>query len=998
MTPELFQLSLALLQNAALLVLGVLFYAWLRGPLARLSGWLRASAEGLYCAALALLCMSDPLWLTGGVRIDSRDALVAVATLFGGPGAGLITAAIAIIARLWIGGAGALGGAISVAAAYVITLLLRFVADRRRTPLGYRHTLWLALAVGVAMLLGLLAQPASVAQMMLFEAGIPALAIVPGSAFILSAMVLRFERARAVERSLAESEARLRAIVDNLPDALSIRDRENRILLANKAFERVAGMSVRDVVGRGMKSLWDRMSQGEALAQHARDVWREGRSLQTKPLRIAYEGREASFVVRTFPIPGTAGGFDTIGSLATDVTDLLDVQQKLEKREATLIRHQQALIEIVRTNAFMDRRFSFAEAIRALTEVAGEVMEVEHTSVFESDPQNGTARCIDDWSRTARRHSRTPDVDLADYRDFLEDVRRERIIAIDDVYADDRVAARLDFLKARDGRSGVLGGIYLGTILQGYVTFTATGAARQWSAEDVAFARSIADLVGLIDLTNRLHEAFAALDLVSDAIYVERESGGVIYANGPALALAGLGDTPAISPGVAAAFPHPPEALVGARDAHEMVWARGGAIRDLEIRRSRLPHGGVVAVIADVTAKRAELRDRERLQLHLQQASKMEAIGQLAGGIAHDFNNLLGAVMGFARFLEQDLPQHTEQHQYAERILSACNRGKDLVAQILSFTKARALERKPVDLRNVLAEARQLLAGSLPPATRLVVASAGAPVVITGNEAQLQQVVVNLCLNAHDALGGEPGHIRVTLSRLRPNAEEYRRTMLVDALDRGRAHARLEVIDTGSGIAPEHLSRIFEPFFTTKERGRGTGLGLAVVHGIVTSYDGACRVDSVVGQGTRFSVFLPLADQAVAAPSDRPERTDLRGSERVLVVDDEVDITDVLSIGLERLGYEVAAVNDPAEALAVFSEAPALWDAVVTDQLMPGMQGLVLAEKLKSLRPNLIVILCTGLDDGMVDRAAKATGADAFFTKPVEPEQIAATIRDLARH
>jgi two-component system cell cycle sensor histidine kinase/response regulator CckA len=166
---------------------------------------------------------------------------------------------------------------------------------------------------------------------------------------------------------------------------------------------------------------------------------------------------------------------------------------------------------------------------------------------------------------------------------------------------------------------------------------------------------------------------------------------------------------------------------------------------------------------------------------------------------------------------------------------------------------------------------------------------------------------------------------------------------------------------------------------------------------IITSYEGGCSVDSVVGQGTRFSVFLPLADQEVAVPSDRPDRIDLRGKERVLVVDDEVDITDVLSIGLERLGYEVAAVNDPAEALAVFCEAPAAWDAVVTDQLMPGMQGLVLAEKLKSLRPNLIVILCTGLDDGMVDRAAKATGADAFFAKPVEPEQIAATIRDLAR-
>jgi PAS domain S-box-containing protein len=994
MTWTFFQLSLGPLQNAALLALGVLLYGWLRGPLSRAPSSRRALAEGLYCGGLAVLCMSDPLWFTTGVQIDARNALIAVATFFGGAAAGLVSAIIGCVFRLWIGGAGAQGGAISIILAYGLTLALHHYLHRRAVPAGYRHAVWLALMIGPAMLVPLLGQPLALVKNVLSEGG-PAVAIVHALTFVFVAIVLRFERVRAVERTLAESEARLRAIVDNLPDPLSIRDREHRVLLVNKAFERVSRRSAREIVGGDMKALWERMDKGQVLADHARAVWRDGQPVQTQPLRIAYEGHQGSFVVTLFPILNPEGGFDTIGSLASDVTQLLEAQEKLEKREATLVRHQQALIEVVRANALADRRFSFVEAVRALTEAAGEAMEVEYTAVFENDPQHGVARCIDDWSRTTRSHTRTPEAYFAGFRDLLEDLRRQRVIAIADVHADDRMAARRDFLRARNVRSTLLAAIYLGDVLQGCLVFTATEPVRQWTAEDLAFARSIADLIGLMVLTSRLQETLAALDLVNDAIYVERDDGRVIYANGPALALAGLGDASAITPGAAAAFPRPAERLAGERDTHEIAWAHAGAIRDLEIRRSRLPDGGVVTVIGDVTAKKAELRDRERLQLHLQQASKMEAIGQLAGGIAHDFNNLLGAVMGFARFLEHDLPAQSEQHQYAQRILSACNRGKDLVAQILSFTKARTLEREPVDLRMVLAEARELLTASLPPTTRLAVATAGPPVVVNANEAQLQQVVVNLCLNAHDSLGGAPGQIRVALSRPRPGGPEFARPMLFGALDRTRAYARLDVIDNGSGIAAEHLSRIFEPFFTTKERGRGTGLGLAVVHGIVSSYDGACNVESRQGGGTCFSIYLPLADQAVSTRARGERGTNPRGSERILVVDDEIDITDVLSIGLERLGYEVAAVNDPAEALAVFIE-DAAFDVVVTDQLMPLMQGSELAETLKSRNPKLIVILCTGLDDGIVDRTAKTCGADAFFAKPVEPEQIAAAIRDLA--
>jgi PAS domain S-box-containing protein len=995
MTPTLFQLALGLLQNTALLGLGVLLYCWLRGPLLRLSAWIRQPVEGLFCAALAVLCMSDPLWLATGVQIDARNAIVAVPTLFGGPGAGIITAAAAAGYRLWIGGVAAPGGATIVFVDYAVTVAFWYFLRRGGRELAYRHLVLLAVAIAVTMLLGLLVQPSEVARVMLFQAGIPALSIVPASVFILGAIVLRFERARSLERSLALSEARLRAVIDNMPDPLTIKDRDNRLLLVNKAFENVTGRRAMDLMGRDIALLWDKLGNGEALAEHMRAAWRSGRSLRSSPMKIVDRGREFWLVATSFPIPDADGAFDAFGSVTTDVTPLLEAQTMLERREAVLRRHHQALVELVRTDAFTDPRTSFAAAVRIITEMAAAVLEVEYASVYQVDERAGVSRCVDDWMRSLARHGTRPDAKLADFRDLLAGLERERIIAFDDVLADTRLAARHQHMRERDMRSGILAGIYFGTAMRGHVTFITAGESRRWTAEDISFARSVADVIGLVFVTTQLREALASLDLVSDAIYVEHEDGRVIYANGPALSLAGLAEGTAISPPSGGVFPRPADALIGERDAQEVAWPQGGSVRDLEIRRARLPDGGVVAVITDVTAKKLELRERERLQLHLQQASKMEAIGQLAGGIAHDFNNLLAAVTGFARFLEQDLSQQSEQRQYAERILSACNRGKELVAQILSFTKARTLERKPVDLRTVLAEARQLLAASLPSTTRLTVAAAGPPVMVEGNEAQLQQVVVNLCLNAHDALGGEPGQVRVSLSRLKPGADVHGKPMHVGVLDPGRAYARLEVSDSGSGIPAEHMARIFEPFFTTKERGRGTGLGLAVVHGIVGSYDGACNVESRIGQGTRFSVFLPLAEQVAATLPDREGERDLRGSERVLIVDDEVDITDVLSIGLERLGYEVAAVNDAAEALAVFSEEPAVWDAVVTDQLMPGMKGLVLAEKLKSLRSDIVVILCTGLDDGIVDRAARAQGADAFFAKPVEPEQIAATIRNL---
>ncbi|MGO8916842.1 MAG: ATP-binding protein [Stellaceae bacterium] len=999
MEPTLFQQFFGLLQNAALLVLGVLAYSWLRGVIERWPERVRASIEGLVGFGLAVLCMSAPLRLGPGIQIDSRGAMVALVTVFGGPLAGAITAAAAAAYRFWLGGAGALAGAVGVAATFGVSLPFWYWLRRRNTPPDYRDIAALAIAggvaFGVAMLFGLITHPDGLTIELRRRSAFAGLAIVPGSIFVLGAIMARFGRGRAAEHRVAESETRLRSIIDNLPQPLSLKDRQDRFLLVNKAYERDVGLSAAALIGQPAKLVADQIRGFEPGREMQQRVWRTGDAEQTPPLPVSHHGRSNSVVISSFPMRNADRGFDAIGTIVTDVTELLAAQEKLAEREASLQRQHQALVEILRGNAITER--SMSETARALTEITADVVGADGAVVQLIDHERGMLRCIDVFRR-GRGHEIVPTATLRTFPELIADLERQRVLAIDDALADPRLALRKEILRARGVRSMVIAGIYLGARLEGHFTLVGTEAGRTWTAEDIAFARSVADLLALTLLTNKHREALAALDLVSDAIYVEREDGSMIYANRPARALAGLPPSSGDVPVAAAVFPRPHQPLRGERDTQEIGWTASGQSRELSVRRSKLPGEGIVTVIEDITHQKAEQRDRERLQMQLQQASKMEAIGQVAGGVAHDFNNLLGAVIGFARFLEQDLPAGTQVRQFAERILGAGNRGKELVAQILAFTRARTVEKKPIDLRAALRDSRELLTGSLPATTRLAVDAGELPLVVEANETQLGQIIVNLCLNAHDAMAGQPGQIGITLSRVRPGDADCRRAFLVGQLDPARAYARLDVADSGSGIPGENLPRVFEPFFTTKERGRGTGLGLAVVHGIVTTYEGACAVESSPGQGTRFSVYLPLTEARERRTRSERQGADLRGRERVLVVDDEVDITDMLSIGLERLGYEVAALNDPAEALDAVREAPAAWDAIVTDHLMPGMQGLSLAQELKTLRPDLIVILCTGLDDGIVGQAAKAQGVDAFFAKPVEPSQIAAAIRDLAEH
>jgi len=401
---------------------------------------------------------------------------------------------------------------------------------------------------------------------------------------------------------------------------------------------------------------------------------------------------------------------------------------------------------------------------------------------------------------------------------------------------------------------------------------------------------------------------------------------------------------------------------------------------------------GVIVNGRDVTAAK-------RLEEQLLQAQKMEAVGQLAGGIAHDFNNIIGVVLGFAGFLLDDLPQGSRQRGFAERIAKAGDRAKDLVRQILAFSRHSGVERRPEDLARLLEDTADLLRGSLPSSTAFALDPGPGGLVARVNTGQIGQVLLNLCLNANDALRGEPGRIAIVLDRVAPGAVEPTpadgHSVLIGTLDPGRAYARITVSDTGSGMPPEVLRRVFDPFFTTKERGRGTGLGLAVVHGIVTASDGACLVTSRPGAGTTFRIHLPLVAGAQAREARAAARQELRGRERVLVIDDEPDMADMLTIGLDRLGYDTAACTDPREALAAFEADPKAWDVVLCDQVMPHIKGLTLLARLRALNPEVRLVLCTGFSDGTTEDGARRHGVDAFFLKPVTVERLAATIREL---
>lgn len=393
---------------------------------------------------------------------------------------------------------------------------------------------------------------------------------------------------------------------------------------------------------------------------------------------------------------------------------------------------------------------------------------------------------------------------------------------------------------------------------------------------------------------------------------------------------------------------------------------------------------GFLAQIQDTTRRREAESALVLSERQLRRAQKMEAIGTLAGGIAHDFNNILTPIMGYAEIVMQCGSDDSGTHEYLREILKASHRAKDLVNQILTFSRQAEREGAPIQMHSIIREVVKQVQASLPDTITARTVFRSDNDVVVANATQLHQIVMNLCTNAVHAMQESGGTLEIATANFMHHRREK---SAYPALESG-PYLQVSVRDTGVGMDAATLERIFEPFFTTKASGEGTGMGLAVVHGIVSSLKGTISVESTPGAGATFHVVLPCADRVKAEESGAaaPMPT---GSGCVLFVDDEKDIVKMAAHMLTRLGYEPVPAAGGDEALRLFRTNPARFDAVITDQVMPGLQGLDLARDLLALRPELPIILCTGFSESVTLEQVRALGVREFMLKPLVMRQLA---------
>jgi signal transduction histidine kinase/ActR/RegA family two-component response regulator len=433
----------------------------------------------------------------------------------------------------------------------------------------------------------------------------------------------------------------------------------------------------------------------------------------------------------------------------------------------------------------------------------------------------------------------------------------------------------------------------------------------------------------------------------------------------------------------------------------------------IEVTVNAMPDGGFIKTYTDVTERVRAEAERANLLDQFYASQKMQAVGTLAGGIAHDFNNILGSILGYSHLALEDLAGDHPARESVEQVATAGVRAKNLVQQILTFSRRTETPFSPVHLSALLDEALTLMRSTLP-VTIAIQKDRWDGAHVYGNATQIHQVILNLCVNAAQAIGDRPGTIRFGVEQVE-NAAAYvpvhagrladqawsrieevdgRYRMTFGALAGGR-HVRLSVRDSGSGMPPTIMARMFEPFFTTKDVKEGTGLGLAAVQGILQQHRAAIVVESAPGWGTRIEVFLPLVESAADGDAAAPPPAPARASERILVIDDDRTLLEMTRTTLERQGYRVTAVRDPLDAVLAFSAAPGEWDLVITDRTMPRMNGEDVAREILRWRPEMPVIMCTGFSDSVAEEKARSIGIRAFLMKPIVGKELTATVRNV---
>ncbi len=504
----------------------------------------------------------------------------------------------------------------------------------------------------------------------------------------------------------------------------------------------------------------------------------------------------------------------------------------------------------------------------------------------------------------------------------------------------------------------------------------------------------------LVESEGRLRRLGTAIAQAEEMIVITDIDGNIEYINPAFEKITGYSDSEALGRNISALLSRGEGDDLFLRELQMIlkngkVWSgrfkgrkKGGAEYDGEATIS--PVRDEKNAIVNFVAVKRDITQDLILENRVRQAEKANAIGTLAGGIAHDFNNILGAILGYAQLIEININDCRKISDYIQLVQKAGRRAADLVKQILTFSRQAEIEKKPVDLRLIVKETLKFMRASLPATIEIrqnVSTDAG---MVLADPTQIHQIIMNLCTNAFHAMKDTGGVLDV---RLAPMVISPLESATTEGLEPGN-YLKLSVSDTGTGMEPEILKRIFDPYFTTKKVGEGTGLGLAVVQGIVQQHNGLIQVHSQPGKGTAFHVFLPaIADIAESKPEKLIHLPS--GNETILFVDDEKDLIQIGVDMLEQLGYHVVAMDNPTQALTKFQNTPAIFDLVITDMTMPKMTGYQLAGEMRKTRPDIPIILCTGAGASDAAERCRAIGIAGLLRKPISLDDLAETVHQV---
>jgi PAS domain S-box-containing protein len=775
---------------------------------------------------------------------------------------------------------------------------------------------------------------------------------------------------KAIENELRKSQRLLRDIIDSSPSAIFLKDRDGKFITINAPLEKMLGMTREELSG---KTDYDIASKDMADYWRAHDeqVLKTGLPMQIEEAADLQDGHHV-FLANKFPLVDASGQIYGVCAISHDITERKRaeeaVQTTLQRFYTVLSRMYGGLLLVTD-----EGRVEFAnQAFCGYFDLNDSPEDLVGLTAVEVFAKIGKAYLH-------------PDEAVAHVREIVD--RGQPVKGEQVAMRGGRELLR-DFIPIRiGGRS--YGRLWYHTDIT------------ERKAMERALQKARDDLEQrVIERTEQLAASEKEFRLLAEAmpqiVWITRADGWNIYFNQQWVDYTGL--TLEESYGHGWNKPFHPDDQKRAWDAWQNAVTNNGSY-SLECRLRKadgtyrwwLIRGVPVIDEKGETTKWfgtcTDIEEFKRVEGQLRQAQKMEALGTLTGGVAHDFNNMLAAIIGFTELVVDHVPKESREAHHLKRVMESSLRGRDLVRQMLTFSRKAEQDKKPLSLSAIVEETVQLIRATTPTTISIKVDILKESGLILADPTQTQQVVMNLCTNAAHAMREKGGTLDIQVSDHAVSKSDGDPDGIKPGL-----YTRLTVRDTGTGISQEIVDKIFDPFFTTKKPGEGTGLGLSVVHGIVKQSNGHIAVESKEGKGSAFTVYFPQISGEPESASVGDDEIPT-GSERILFVDDEEALVEMGEDILAELGYEVTSRMSSREALALFKADPSRFDLVITDQTMPEMTGVELVKEILALRAHMPIIMCTGFSYLVDADRAKAAGIRAFAMKPLTKREIARTIR-----